>query len=308
LSRVDFEALVSAHRRELYVHCYRMLGSVQDAEDAVQESLLAAWKGKDTFEGRSTPRAWLYRICTNVCLRMIERRPARMLSPSYGPPFDDPADLGSPVLEPVWIEPLPDPAEAYERRETVTLAFVAALQRLPGTQRAVLLLRDVLRFSAAETASLLSTSTASVNSALQRARAAVSDAPPDAAAAPAEPADVAAFVAAWEAADIPALLALLTADARFTMPPLPAWFDGREAVGRFLAGRLFAERWRLVPYPVNGQTGFLCYMGPSFGLGAINVLTVRDGLICEITGFLDPALHRFLGVPLEFPESSGAPR
>jgi RNA polymerase sigma-70 factor (TIGR02960 family) len=298
---MDFERVVAEHRRELYVHCYRMLGSVHDAEDALQESLLAAWKSFDAFEGRSSVRTWLYRICTNTCLHTIARRGPRLLSPAYGPPCADPADLGSPVLEPIWIEPLPDPAEAYERKETVALAFVAALQRLPGTQRAVLLLREVLQFSAAETANLLDTSVASVNSALQRARATIGDAPsPTESASAASGTALQAFVAAWETADVPALLALLSADARFTMPPLPAWFDGRDAIARFATERLFAQPWRLVPYAANGQPGFLCYPAPTFELSAINIVTMRDGLITEITGFLDPQLHRHLGVPLKF--------
>jgi RNA polymerase sigma-70 factor (ECF subfamily) len=173
-----FERLVDPYRRELYAHCYRMLGSVHDAEDAVQEALLAAWRGLPGFEGRSSLRAWLYRITTNVCLRQIERRPRRVLSPDYGPPRTDTADLGEPVTEPIWLEPIvtdiqddaQDPETTYVQRESIELAFVAALQHLPGTQRAVLILRDVLQFSAAEVAAHLNTTPVSVNSALQRAR------------------------------------------------------------------------------------------------------------------------------------------
>ena len=176
-----FERLVARHRRELYAHCYRMLGSVQDAEDALQESLLGAWRGIAGFEGRSSLRAWLYRVSTNACLRLLARRPRRMLSVDHGPPRRDTADLGEPVAGPVWLEPWPDepaasepggadPAASYLRRESVELAFVAALQHLPGTQRAVLILREVLGFSAAEVAEVLDTTPASVKSALQRAR------------------------------------------------------------------------------------------------------------------------------------------
>ena len=297
--RPTFDELVARHRRELFAHCYRMLGSVQDAEDALQEALLGAWKGFAGFEGRSSARAWLYRVCTNACLRLISRRPRRMLSPDHGPPRTDPADLGEPVLGPVWLEPFPDPAEEYEDRETIELAFVAALQHLPGTQRAVLILREVLEFSAAEVAGILDTTPASVNSALQRARKAVDERMPetsqqaelDALGEGGRRALVDAFVGAWERADVPALLGLLTADARFTMPPLPAWFDGRESVGRFVAERMFAYEWRLAPLPANGQLGFACYAEER--VGALCVLSLRDGRIREISGFLDPGLHRF---------------
>ncbi|HSK95512.1 MAG TPA: RNA polymerase subunit sigma-70, partial [Euzebyales bacterium] len=181
-----FDRLMAGYRRELYAHCYRMLGSVQDAEDALQESLLNAWRGLAGFEGRSSLRAWLYRITTNTCLRQIAGRPRRLLSPDRGPPRRDTADLGQPVTGPVWLEPWPDedaagpsgdadPAEQYLQRESVELAFVAALQHLPGTQRAVLILREVLQFPAADVARMLDTTLASVNSALQRARRAVDE-------------------------------------------------------------------------------------------------------------------------------------
>ena len=305
-----FDRLVAAHRRELYAHCYRMLGSVQDAEDALQESLLAAWRGLPGFEARSSLRAWLYRITTNVCLRLIERRPRRLLSPDHGPPRRDTSDLGEPVSGPVWLEPWPDedPAVQIERRESVELAFVAALQHLPGTQRAVLILREVLGYSAAEVAAALDTTPASVNSALQRARKAVEQRVPatsqqaelEALGADGRRGLVDAFVSAWERADVPALLALLAEDARFTMPPLPAWFDGREDVGRFFAERVFETDWRLVQRNANGQLGFACYSAErgsgDFQLGALNVLTIRDGRVAEIAGFLDPDLHRRLGL------------
>ena len=305
-----FERIVAGHRRELYGHCYRMLGSVQDAEDALQEALLAAWRGIAGFQGRSSLRTWLYRVTTNVCLRMAARRPRRLLSPEYGPARRDTADLGEPVEGPVWIEPWVD-EDPYLSRETVELAFVAALQHLPGTQRAVLIIRDVLEFSAAETAEMLDTTTASVNSALQRARKTVAERTP----ATTQQVELAAlgeggrrelvdaFVAAWERADVPALVALLADDARFTMPPLPAWFDGREDVGRFLAERMFAFAWRLVPLAANGQIAFACYArepgADVFRLGAINVLAVRRGRVAEISGFLDPGLHRRLGLAAE---------
>jgi RNA polymerase sigma-70 factor (TIGR02960 family) len=321
-----FERLVIGHRRELFAHCYRMLGSIQDAEDALQESLLGAWRGLAGFEGRSSLRAWLYRVTTNACLRLIARRPRRMLSPDHGPPRQDTDDLGEPVAGPVWLEPWPDdepsgepvdadPATRYLRRESVELAFVAALQHLPGTQRAVLILREVLDFSAAEVARILDTTPASVNSALQRARKAVDERVPattqgaelDALGANGRRELVDAFVTAWERADIRGLLRLLAEDAQFTMPPLPAWFRGRDHVGRFFANRVFATPWRLVPLTANGQLGFACYLlepgADRFRLGAINVLSVRDGRILTISGFLDPDVHRHFGLPAELPDA-----
>ncbi len=314
-----FEQLVKRYRAELYAHCYRMLGSVQDAEDAAQESLVAAWRGLASFEGRSSLRTWLYRVTTNACLRLSSKRPRRMLSFDHFPARTDTRDLGDPVADPVWLEPWPDdraaedgadPATAYARRESVELAFVAALQHLPGTQRAVLILREVLGFTAAEVAELLDTTPAAVNSALQRARASVAQRIPprsqQAELAALGPSGrrtlVDAFVTAWERADVPALLDLLAEDARFTMPPLPAWFDGRENVGRFLAERVFATPWRLVPIAANGQPAFACYqfIDERFRLGAINVLSLRDGMIWWIAGFVDPKLHRYFPLALEF--------
>ena len=247
------------------------------------------------------------------------RTPCRKPSWRYGPPRIDTADLGEPVTEPIWLEPIvtdlqadvQDPESRYVQRESIELAFVAALQHLPGTQRAVLILREVLQYSAAEVAELLDTTPASVNSALQRARKAVSERMPPRA----QQAELAAlgtegrrelveaFVTAWERADVAALLQLLTADARFTMPPLPAWFLGRDDVTRFFTDRVFAMPWRLVPITVNAQLGFACYVreagADTFRLGAVNALTLRDGKIAVINGFIDPDLYRHLGLPDE---------
>jgi RNA polymerase sigma-70 factor (TIGR02960 family) len=328
-----FERLVAGYRGELYAHCYRMLGSVQDAEDALQESLLGAWRGIAGFEGRSSLRAWLYRVSTNACLRLAARRPRRLLSPDHGPPRRDPGDLGEPVPGPVWLEPWPDempdempadrpgddPAASYLRRGSVELAFVAALQHLPGTQRAVLILCEVLEFSAAEVAAILDTTPVAVNSALQRARKAVDQRVPsrtqqaelDALGADGRRELVDALVAAWERADVAALTELLASDARFTMPPLPAWFLGREDVGRFLAERMFVTPWRLLPIRANGQLAFACYQGDPdgrrFRLGAINVLSLRAGRIVELAGFLDPELYRHFGLPEELPDAVDRP-
>jgi RNA polymerase sigma-70 factor (TIGR02960 family) len=306
-----FGRLVEPYRAELHAHCYRMLGSVQDAEDALQEALLAAWRGLDRFEGRSSLRAWLYRIATNTCLRLLERRPRRLLSADYGPAFEQTGDLGEPVAEPVWLEPYPTPEGRYELRESVELAFVAALQHLPATQRAVLILREVLGFSAAETAAILDTTPASVNSALQRARKAAGERVPH----PSQQAELAALgpdgrrelvdalVAAWERADVPALLELLADDARFLMPPLPAWFSGRDGIGRFLSERMFATPWKLVPVEANGQLAFACYQGRPgggrFRLAAVNVVGLRAGRVVELAGFVDPALGRQFDLPQE---------
>lgn len=302
-----FGELVAAHQRELTVHCYRMLGSIDDAHEAVQEALLAAWRGIAGFQGRSSLRAWLYRIATNVCLRMAERRPARMLSWDVGPARDPSGDLGTPVGEPVFLDPWvadDEPSVAYGRKESIELAWVAALQHLPPNQRAVLVLRDVLDFSAAETAELLDTSVASANSALQRARAALESRLPgrtqqDERRA-VDPGLVDAFVDAFERRDVDALVRLLSADVRFTMPPLPAWFEGRDDVARFYAERVFATPWRQVRlYDVNGQPAVLGYMEQDgeLRLGALQVLSFRDGRISWVASFLEPRLLRSLGHP-----------
>lgn len=310
-----FERLAAVYRGPLHAHCYRMLGSLQDAEDALQETLLAAWRGMGGFEGRSSLRSWLYRIATNACLRLAERRPRRLLSSDRGPAWSEVHDLGDFMEnDPVWLEPYPspaddDPADSYQRRENVELAFVAALQKLPANQRAVLILREVLQFSAAEVAEALDTTVASVNSALQRARKTVdrrivvgtqgeellrlgAEGQHDL---------VAAFVAAWERADVDALLDMLAEDALFTMPPFPAWFCGRADIGRFLSQRTFAFQWRIRPVTANGQLAMAFYRrepdtGP-FTLGVISVLSLRDGQIAEMNAFLDPATHRWFDLP-----------
>ena len=262
------------HRRELYVHCYRMLGSLSDAKDALQETLLAAWRGLAGFEQRSSLRAWLYRIATNCCIRLASRRPRRILSWDHGPSWDPAGgDLGTPVEERIFLDPLPHtgmdrdaPASSYGRREHVALAYVAALQHLTANQRAVLIRRDVLSFTAAETADMLDTSVPSVASALQRARSTIADRAPDAG----ERLDsltigkrraVDRWVAAWERADVLSIVELLAEDVRFTMPPLPAWFDGRGDVVRFIGDRVFATPWRLLPMTANGQPAIACYQG-----------------------------------------------
>jgi RNA polymerase sigma-70 factor (ECF subfamily) len=318
---VAFDRLVAPHRRLLHTHCYRMLGSPFDADDALQETLLAAWRGLASFEARSALGTWLYRIATHVCLRLISQRPRRMTSADRGPPLQATAELGDPVAGPVWLEPLPDdelpghgethedPAATLQRREHVALAFIAALQHLPGTQRAVLLLREVLEYSAAEAAEVLDTSVASVNSALQRAQKTVQEKLPAVSrTAPAKPlgeerADVLLrrFVTAWESRDITAMVSLLAEDARFTMPPLPAWFDGRSFVEKFFAERVFRTPWRLQPLRGgNGQPGFACYLQAEgddrFRPGGVVLLRPDEGRIAAIDSFLDPAVCRRFGM------------
>ena len=247
-----FAELVEPHRRELHAHCYRMLGSVHDADDALQEALLGAWKGLSGFEGRSSLRSWLYTIATNASLRVLEGRKRRALPGGTGSGDDPRAPLAEPLAESVWIEPYPDELLRYEDREGVELAYVAALQLLPPNQRAALLLRDVLGFSARETAEILETSVASVNSALQRARAKLERERParsqqETLRALGDERSrelVARFVDAWNRADVAAIVAMLSEDASFSMPPLPTWFRGRDDIAAFLTARIFRSTWR----------------------------------------------------------------
>ncbi|MGI5324743.1 sigma-70 family RNA polymerase sigma factor [Actinomadura nitritigenes] len=317
-----FRALTEPHRRELQVHCYRMLGSFQDAEDALQETLLDAWRGLGGFDGRASIRTWLYRIATNRCLstlRSAARRPAKAWDiPGVEPP--EPTRLG----EVVWLEPFPDallegappvplgPEARYERTESVSLAFVTALQALPPRQIAVLILRDVLGFHADEVAGMLDTTVDSVKSALKRARtglrrrqaAQTGAEPPPAAGSPAENAVVAGFVRAWEAADVDALVALLTDDAFVSMPPLPFEYEGRDVVAGFCAGLFGAgRRFDLVPTRANGQPAFGSYLRAPTGVGhgtGLYVLTLAGGRISAMTRFENSVLPSF-GLPRSLP-------
>jgi RNA polymerase sigma-70 factor, ECF subfamily len=325
-----FGRLAGPYRRELYAHCYRMLGSAADAEDALQETLLRAWRGLPRFEGRSSVRSWLYRIATNACLRVIERRPRRVLPVDFGPaadPHDDPAE---PVTEAVWLEPYPDarlglgggpasPEARYEQREGVELAFIAALQHLPARQRAVLILRDVLGFSARETATALDTTPVSVDSALQRAHKTVDRRLP----AQSQQATLRAlgdaalrqvverYVTAWERNDVDAVVAMLAEDAKLAMPPLPTWYRGRDQVASFLGGGPLAgtTRWRLIPARANGQLAFGLYAwddkAQTFRPRAIDVLTLRGPQIQEITAFLTPAAFRNFDLPATLASHEG---
>jgi RNA polymerase sigma-70 factor (ECF subfamily) len=317
-----FARLLVPYRAELHAHCYRMLGSVQDAEDATQETLLRAWRGLGRFEGRSGLRSWLYRIATNACLRAIERRPQRVLPIDYGPPADPHDGIAAPVTESVWLEPYADeedglaaPEARYERRESIELAFVAALQHLPARQRAVLILRDVLGFSAREVAEALDSAPTAVDSALQRAHRSVEQRLP----AQSQQATLRAlgderlsqlvgnYVDAWERGDIDAVVAMLAQDARITMPPIPTWLSCRRAVAAFLSQRVLNGNnpWRLVPVRANGAAAFGQYIwdaakGRHIPHG-ITVLTLRGAEIEELTAFLTPAAFAQFGLADQLP-------
>lgn len=301
-----FGELTAPHLRELQLHCYRMLGSLVDAEDQLQETLIAAWRGLDGFAGRSSLRAWLYRIATNRCLNAM-RTAKRRRPPEPVPPFDPPPP--SRLAEATWLQPLPDdwlqagPDEQYVARETVELAFVAALQRLPPRQTAVLLLHDVLGYATAEIAQMMDTTTTAIKGALQRARAAAGKPPPSRGDSASEREIARRFAAAFTTHDIDGIVELLTDDAWLAMPPAPHEYLGPAAVAAFL--RVSAE-WRadratvLVPTLANGQPAFGCYLtdpGETTALATgVLVLTVSGGRISGITRFLDPDLPRRFGL------------
>ena len=307
-----FARLVEPYRSELSAHCYRMLGSVHDAEDALQEALVRAWRGLARFEGRSSLRSWLYTIATNTSLNLIERRPKRVLPIDYSGAADSHDALGLPPLESVWVEPFPDaglgledgyaaPEARYELRESVELAFVAALQNLPANQRAVLILREVLGFSAAEVAEALDTTVASVNSALQRARKTVDERLPDQSQqATLRSLDdqqlreiVEGYMEAMERGDVEAVMSLLAEDAVWSMPPLPAWYTGSEGLREFMEdGPLSGEwRWRHRATQANGQpaVGSYAWYEPdqAYRLFALDVLTLEGSKIKSITSFIN---------------------
>ncbi len=305
-----YGSLVEPHRGELHAHCYRMLGSVHDAEDALQEAMLRAWRGLPRFAGRSSLRSWLYRIATNTCLDAIARRPKRILPPAHGPAADPDDGPGEPLVESVWIEPYPDellgvedgpaaPEARYERREGVELAFIAALQHLPANQRAVLILREVLGFAAQEVADSLETSVASVNSALQRARTAVEER------VPAQTqqatlralgddelrATVESYMEAMQNNDVDAVMALLAHDAAWSMPPASTWYGGDRMLDFLNMGPLSGDwHWRHAPARANGQPAAGAYAwDPERGdyrPFALNVLAFEGDRIKEITSFI----------------------
>ena len=316
-----FEQLVGPYRRELQVHCYRMLGSAQDAEDMVQETLMAAWSGLDGFEGRASLRTWLYRIATNACLAMLRRsRPAREMPPPPETPGDYPEPTRT-MAEPIWLEPYPDvllegiperdpgPAARYEARESVELAFIVALQQLPPRQRAALVLRDVLGFRTTEIAEMLDTGELSIKGALQRARATLQERLPaaDRERAPlpnsvGERELVGRFADAFESGDVDELVSLLTDDALLTMPPLPLEYEGHEAIAAFLRYRapLRGARMHVVPTRANTQPALGCYLEDAHAAIArpfgLIVLTLEGDRISAVTRF-DASVFPYFGLP-----------
>ena len=315
----SFGALVAPHRRALQAHCYRMLASVHDAEDAVQDTLLGAWRGVGRFERRSSVRSWLYAIATNVCLRRLQERTRRALPVDLTDAAGPDATLAPPLSESSWIEPYPDawlddspggPESRYEQREAIELAFIAALQLLPARQRAVLILRDVLGFSGAEVAEMLETTAASAYSLLQRAHATIDGRLPERSQQATLrllgdrqlAALVDRYTTAWADGDVDAIAAMLTDGAALAMPPTPTWFRGRETVAAFLQAHPFdgPPKWRLLPTAANGQPAMGVYRRGSTGLFipyGLTVLTLEHDRIDEITTFRNPSAPETFGLP-----------
>jgi len=320
----EFARLTDPFRPELLAHCYRMLGSVHDAEDQVQETMIRAWRSYGEFEGRASLRTWLYRIATNACLRALENSSRRPLPSGLGGPGEYPeAPLAPARPEVPWLQPIPDalvstgsadPAEVVASRHSVRLALIAALQYLPARQRAVLILRDVLAWRAAEVADLLGTTTTAVNRMLQRARARLEQAAlvQDEIHEPADPADrelLDKYATAFQNADIPAVMQLLREDAVFEMPPEPTWFAGREQIGRFLQARVLTEpgRFQLIPVAANGQPALAAYLRDHDGVyraHSICVLTIAASRVARVTSFNDPGLFATFGLPQAAPAAA----
>lgn len=325
-----FERLAEPLRREIKAHCYRMLGSLHEAEDAVQETYLRAWRSFDSVDGQGSFRAWLYRIATNACLDALSsRRNAQRLLPDQRAPATADMPDGTPATDVMWLEPYPDtdlegiaddapnPEARYTSRQAVQLAFVAIIQQLPPRQRAVLLLCDVLGWSAAEAATLLGGSMASVNSALQRSRATLAKQYPDGRTPVAVPPNLAQqdllsrYLQAWEELDLDSFVSLLKEDATYTMPPLPQWYAGREAIRSFF-GRVWKlyGGFRLVPTAANRQPAFAAYSrdgtDASWTAHSIHVLSLKEDAISGLTLFakpMGPRLFHAFGLPLTLPEA-----
>lgn len=331
----QFSELTEPYRRELQVHCYRILGSLHESEDMVQETMLKAWKRLNTYEGRASFRSWLYKIATNSCLDFLDQQKSRRLLPfDKLSPSDPKAPIQPPTTEITWLEPFPDewlgdksainPEARYTDTESISLAFLTALQTLPPRQRAVLILRDVLDFSAIETADVLELTVSSVNSALHRARTSLSQ---RYRLGEMEESTMSStdertqwlldhFVEAWERADVDGLVALLKADAAFAMPPSPSWYQGHEAISKFSAATIFANdgmfpgkalnRWRLLPTRANGSPAFAIYQRDdkheyqAFGLIA---LVLEEDKLSQIISFIDPSLPPLFGFPARLVKS-----
>ena len=325
ISTDEFARLAERYRPELLAYCYRLAGSLQESEDLVQETYLRAWQYFDRFEGRSSMRLWLYRIATTTCLNALETRHRRALPSGLAAPSENvAAGLAPPEPEIAWLQPAPDsllhastddPAVVASRRSSVRLAFIAALQHLSARQRAVLVLHDVLAWKAKEIAEMLDTSTAAVNSALQRARAELATAHPheDDLDEPAQP-DLRElldrYMSAFVHADVAALAELLRADVELEMPPTPTWFVGRGAVCEFLAQTVLAvaDRWRMIPTRANGAPAFALYQRAAdgqFHAHALDVLAIRDGRVARIVVFNDPAIVAAFGLPDIFAPPAG---
>lgn len=320
--RQAFSDLAEPYRAELLAHCYRLLGAADDAEDMVQETFLRAWNRLESFSGGPYFRAWLYKIATNVCLDALDKRPRRMLAPAHFPPADPRAPFAPAIHEPIWLEPFPDellphsgpgPEARYSMRESISLAFLTALQLLPPRQRAVLILVDVLDWRASEVAALLDMTLSAAHSALHRARATMRGSYNAARITPAGDEQVhsvlSRYVEAWEAGDVDALVALLTDTVIFAMPPRPSWFLGRDAVRAHVEIMLpggATGRWRLIPTRSNGQDGLACYRyNPGdgrFQAHALQVFRLAEGQIAEIQMFVLPRLMARFGLPLELDE------
>src|SRR5688572_23612701 len=315
-----FAQLVEPYRKQVVVHCYRILGSFEDAEDMIQETLVRVWKGLDSFEGRSSLRSWLYKVATNAALDALDSRRVRGLPKELYARADPTLPLPAPLKEVNWVEPLPDewidgqpdiyPEARYEVRESITLAFIAALQKLPGKQRAVILLCDVMGWSSNEAAEILDTTPTAVNSALQRARETLKQG--ERKTKPSRLNEqlvtlLARYVAAWETADSAALIAVLREDVALTMPPLPVWFGGRADVRAFIDEFLFRGKYpfkvKLEPVRANGCPAFAVYQmdqGGVYRAAAIQILTVEHGQIAELNDYLtfDGGLFTRFGLPL----------
>jgi RNA polymerase sigma-70 factor (ECF subfamily) len=320
MDQQEFGALVEPYRRELHLHCYRLIGSIHDADDMVQETFLRAWRRRETLEAISSLRPWLYKIATNVCLDALKRRPKRVVPNTRAEASSLNEPIAEEILEPIWLEPYPDallpaedagPEDLAAAREQITMAFIVALHRLPPRQRAVLLLRDVLGWPANEVAALLDTTILAVKSALHRARSLLADhsQTPDAdsgrALDGAAQTLLAAYVRAWEGADISTLVHLLREDAMFSMPPIPDWYRGKETIRVLLSRTVFSGhakcRWRLLPTHANRQTAFGVYRQDEipghYRAYGIQLVTFHAGLISDITTFRDRTLPAYFNLP-----------